>query len=244
MTMTIARKALRDVKIADEVKGTVTAVFATLNVVDADNDVTMPGAFTQGAPVVISAYGHRSWSGDLPIGKGTIREEGDEVILDGQFFMDTTHGRDAFLTVKELSEADLQEWSYSLENVVSESGEWDGRQVNVIKSVKVKEVSPVLRGVGVNTHTLEAKSVTKFGEHAEAALGGVREFVALAVDRLTERRAAGKSIDEQSEALGLLEAELAPLRSAIDPDPESDELAAGTEEFLRAVRSNLNQENN
>jgi hypothetical protein len=244
--MTVTHKALRNVKVADEAKGTVTAVFATLNVEDADGDVTLPGAFTDGAPVVISAYGHRSWSGDLPLGKGLIREEGDEAILEGQFFLDTTHGRDAFLTVKELSEAGLQEWSYSLHNVVSEAGEWDGRQVNLLKRIVVKEVSPVLRGSGVNTRTLTAKSdtITKFAEHTDAALCEVREFVAMAVDRLTERRAAGKSIDEQTSALDLLEAELDPLRTAIEPEPTTDELTAGTIEYLRAVRSHIHQENN
>jgi hypothetical protein len=202
----------------------------------------MPGAFTDGAPVVISAYGHRSWSGELPLGKGTIREDGDEVILDGQFFLDTTHGRDAFLTVKELSNAGLQEWSYSLENVISEPGEWDGRQVNILKRITVKEVSPVLRGSGVNTRTLAAKSGTKFAEHTDTALAGVREFVVMAVDRLTERRAAGKSIDEQREALVMLDAELDPLRSAMTPEPEPDKQQPETTEFLRAVRSNI-QEN-
>src|SRR5213595_1548806 len=61
--------------------GEVTALFARLNVVDADGDVTLSGAFTEGAPVVISAYGHTSWGGALPVGKGTIGTRGDLALL-------------------------------------------------------------------------------------------------------------------------------------------------------------------
>lgn len=247
MTTTL-HKTFRDVTVKDEAKGLVSAVFATLNVIDADGDVTLPGAFTDGAKVVISAYGHRSWDGELPLGTGTIREDGDEAIFEGKFFIDTTHGRDAFLTVKELSEAGLQEWSYSLENVVSERSEWDGREVNLLKRITVKEVSPVLRGAGVNTRTLAAKGApTKFADHVEVALRALDEVVPLAVARLTERQATGKSTDEQREALGALDAALDPLRAALDATPPSDPEPPATTnpatvEWLRAVRSNIAQE--
>lgn len=156
------RKSLARVQIKDEATGQVEAVFSTLNVVDKDGDVTLPGAFTDGAPVVISAYGHGSWSGQLPVGKGTIREDGDQAVLEGQFFLDTTHGRDTFLTVKALSEGDgLQEWSYSLEDVKSHRGQHDGRQVRFIDAVRVKEVSPVLVGAGVDTRTLATKAAKR-----------------------------------------------------------------------------------
>ena len=39
--------------------------------------MTLKGAFTTGQAVVVSAYGHGSWEGKLPVGKGVIREEGD-----------------------------------------------------------------------------------------------------------------------------------------------------------------------
>ena len=151
-------KALSQVQIKSESEGTVSAVFSTLGVVDKDGDVTVKGAFTDGAAVVISAYGHRSHDGALPVGKGTIREDGDKVVMDGEFFMNTTHGRDAFETVKELGE--LQEWSYSLNDVKADRNVvFDGAKVRrVIKSVRVKEVSPVLMGAGIDTGTLEAKS--------------------------------------------------------------------------------------
>jgi Caudovirus prohead serine protease len=143
-----------EVKAAD--KGQVSAVFATFNVVDKDGDVTLPGAFTDGAEVLISAYQHTSWGGALPVGKGQIRTTATEAILEGQFFMDTVAGRDTFNVVKEL--AGRQEWSYGYDVMEGDYGTFEGRDVQFLKALKVHEVSPVLVGAGVNTRTLEVKS--------------------------------------------------------------------------------------
>ncbi|PAZ15674.1 hypothetical protein CLM62_12825 [Streptomyces sp. SA15] len=150
-------KTLRGVEIKDESKGEVTAVFATLGVRDHDGDFTRDGAFTDGAPVRISAYGHKSWDGLLPVGKGVIRIKGKKAILEGQFFMNTTHGRDTFETVRELSEAGLQEWSYGFDINEFSFGEEKGQQVRYLDRVTVHEVSPVLLGAGIGTRTLSAK---------------------------------------------------------------------------------------
>src|SRR3954469_9939021 len=100
-------KSLGRVEIKDAEKGIVEAVFSTFDVKDHDGDVTLKGAFKDGAPVRISAYNHGSWQGALPVGKGYISVDGDSAVLKGQFFMNTTHGRDTFETVKQLSEAGL-----------------------------------------------------------------------------------------------------------------------------------------
>lgn len=147
-------KRLR-VEIKDESQGLVRAVFSTFNVIDSDRDVTLPGAFTDGAPVRISAYNHRSWDDALPVGKGMIHADDHEAILDGEFFMTTSHGRDTFETVKQLGP--LAEWSYGYDVLDAEPGTQDGRAVQFLKRLAVHEVSPVLRGAGVNTRTLEAK---------------------------------------------------------------------------------------
>lgn len=155
-------KALSGVTVKDADLGLVEAVFATYGVVDKDRDLTMKGALPIGEPVVISAYGHGSHKGMLPAGKGVLVEDGDNVILKGEFLMETTHGRDTFLTVKALSEDDLQEWSYSLEGVEAVPATVDGQRVRQINKVgRVKEVSPVLIGAGVNTRTISVKSQTK-----------------------------------------------------------------------------------
>lgn len=158
MNPTITKKSvMTTARVKDADQGIVELVFATFNKVDKDGDVTLKGAFSSGADVVLSAYGHKSWEGALPYGTGTIRETATEAVAEVKFLLDTTHGRDAFITVKALSEKGLQEWSYSLEDVVSERGTVDGKSVNILKKITVKEVSPVLRGAGTDTRTTSTK---------------------------------------------------------------------------------------
>ena len=234
------RKSLTDVAIKDADQGLVEAVFATFDVIDLDGDVTRKGAIPDGTPVVISAYNHQSHKGALPIGKGTVHEVGNQAVLKGQFFMDTTHGRDAFATVKALSADGLQEWSYSLQDIESKRATVDGKSVREITRVKIKEVSPVLIGAGIDTHTVDVKdATTKFSELKAAALDGVASLVDTAVERLTLRTAEGKSISEQVSAYDEAIAALEPLRKAIDehnatpPTKSSDE--AFRHEFARFV---------
>ncbi|MEV0994650.1 HK97 family phage prohead protease [Nonomuraea sp. NPDC050202] len=144
------------VEIKDESKGLVRAVFSTFNKIDSHRDVTLPGAFEDGAEVPISSYGHTSWDGALPVGKGTIRQTSKEAIFEGQFFMDTTHGADTFRTVKALGS--LGQWSYGYDALEYSFGEHDGQDVRFLSKLKTHEVSPVLLGAGVGTRTLATKS--------------------------------------------------------------------------------------
>lgn len=144
-------------KLSDE-KGAFAAVFATLNVVDHDGDVIPNGAIEDGAKVRISAYNHSSWGGALPVGKGTIHEVDNELHVEGEFFQNTTVGRDTYETVKGLD--DLTEWSFGFDVLESERATMDGEQVNKLTKLKVFEVSPVLLGAGVGTRTLEVKALT------------------------------------------------------------------------------------
>ncbi len=150
------RKTLR-ASIKDDEKGIVTAAFAKLGVMDLDGDITLPGAFgTQ--KVGVSAYGHNSWSGALPIGRGTISEKDGEAVAELKLFMTTENGRDHFEVIKGMG--DLQEWSYGFD--VKETGEVteEMRQQGVrrvLKKLKVHEVSPVLRGAGIGTRTTAVK---------------------------------------------------------------------------------------
>lgn len=150
-------KALTHFELKDADRGEVRAIFSTLEVIDADGDVTRPGAFEDGAPVRISAYGHASWMGALPVGKGTISAGEKEAVLEGRFFLDTSGGRDTFGVVKEMGE--LQEWSYGYDVAKSSEGEFAGAQVRFLEKLVVHEVSPVLLGAGVNTRTLAVKGI-------------------------------------------------------------------------------------
>jgi hypothetical protein len=144
-------RGLMEVK-ADGEQGLVQAVFATLNVVDSDGDVTLPGAFGN-QKVRLGAWGH-AWQ-ELPVGKGTIGEEGDKAVFDGAFFLDTEAGKEHYLTVKNLAE--LQEWSYGFRVLDSEVGQFEGKDVRFLKSLQVFEVSPVMQGAGVDTMTVAIK---------------------------------------------------------------------------------------
>jgi len=161
--------------------GTVKAVFATLGVIDHDGDIIMPGSIVTGTAVRLSAYNHKSWSDSMPIGRGTIAEIGNELIFDGQFFMDVQSAADTFKTVKNLAE--LGEWSFGFDVLEKEYSidPATGIENRRIKKMSVYEVSPVLLGAGIATRTLDMKSLgagsTTYQEHTEALMEAVADFV-------------------------------------------------------------------
>lgn len=136
--------------------GAFSAVFVTLNVIDRDGDMVVPGAITNGEAVRIAAWGH-AW-GDLPVGKGVIYANDREAWVDGQFFLSTEQGRNTYETVKGLGE--LQEWSFGFDILDSTPGTFKGERVRFLKRLKVHEVSPVLLGAGVRTRTTAIKGTT------------------------------------------------------------------------------------
>jgi HK97 family phage prohead protease len=216
------RKGFSHVEIKAADKGQVEAVFSTFNVKDLDGDVTLPGAFQDGAPVRISAFNHDSWGSALPVGKGTIHTTKTEAFLDGQFFLDTAAGRDTFTTVKELG--DLQEWSYGYDVVGSSYGQWEGQEVQFLNSLKVYEVSPVLVGAGIGTRTLSAKSAgLKFSDEATQVLASVTGLVNRAADVMAIRSEKGKGLSaESADLLGHVEAELKRLAELLRAEPTPD----------------------
>ena len=144
--------------------GAFVATFATLDVIDKDGEVTVKGAFQDGQEVRISAWGH-NW-GALPVGKGTIHANDTKAWVEGQFFLDTSHGQDTYKTVKSLGT--LQEWSYGFSVTEEAMGEFEGQKVRFLKGLDVFEVSPVLLGAGINTGT-DAIKEAKVGARNAAA---------------------------------------------------------------------------
>lgn len=152
-------KAFQPVDMTLTEEGAVRVAFARLNVIDHDGDVTYPGAIATKA-VPMSSFEHRSWphkGGFLPVGKGEVREQGDLAIFDGAFFVDTTHGRDTYLTVKHMG--DLQEWSYGFTTIDSVPTPMvNGTKARRgLKALDVHEISPVLKGAG-ESRTVGIKS--------------------------------------------------------------------------------------
>ena len=129
-------------------EGVVVARIATFNAKDKDGDITLAGAF--GEQTVPMVYGH-DWL-SMPIGKGRIYEEADSAIFEGQFNLNIEPGREAFESVKFMG--DLQEWSYGYEVKDYEMT----KEARILKSLGVKEASPVLVGAGMDTGTLLVKS--------------------------------------------------------------------------------------
>jgi HK97 family phage prohead protease len=134
--------------------GEFSAVFATLGVVDHDGDVTTPGAFRDGQKVRIAYWGHR-WQ-DLPVGKGVIHADEEKAWVEGRFFLDTNAGLETYRTVKALEE--LQEWSYGFDIDKWSVGKFGDREVRFLEGLTVHEVSPVMLGAGIGTHTTAIKA--------------------------------------------------------------------------------------
>lgn len=163
---------------SDPDSGEISAVIATLDVVDRDGDVTVAGAFADSPPVKISLYNHASAYGTmLPVGVGAIKEQGDQAVFSGELFLDTAGGLEAHTTLKRLNEAGSpSEWSYGFEVLESEEGEHKGESVRVLKRLAPFEVSPVMRGAGIDTQTIEVKG-QRYVDEAERVLAAVSGFI-------------------------------------------------------------------
>ncbi len=130
------------------------AIFASMQVIDRDHDVTIPGAF--GEQTVKLAQAHQ-WQ--VPnIGMAKIRESGNDALADFQFYLDMAAGREWFSALKNNFDNGVpQEWSYGFNIEDSGAGEFEGQPVRFLKRLKVHEVSPVMVGAGIDTRTLDIK---------------------------------------------------------------------------------------
>lgn len=214
-------------------EGTFEAVFATLNVVDKDGDITINGAFGEQS-VLISQYNHGSWNDGakaLPIGVGRIFERGDEAIVVGEFDMDDPDAVKTYRKFKYISEKGLtQEFSYALPEIDYEFRDIDGRRVRVLKRIRVPEVSPVLMGAGENTRLLSVKAGKQeeeetqeepksrtFAEHAADVLADVEGLVKRFQEIAELRAIAGKSVSSEStDAMLKLRDRLQPVMTELD----------------------------
>lgn len=216
-------------------EGSVRAQFSVFNAVDSDNDVTLPGAFTNGASVRMASYGHKL--SELPVGKGAIFADDQRAIFNGRFFLDSTVGRDTYETVKAM--ADLQEWSYEYDVLDSEPGTFQGQPVRLLKALKVHGVTPVYLGAGSDTLTLDIKSYAVEGEEIEAA---VRGYVDRVKSRVSVRAKEGRTLSSANrnrlgalvESLGSVSDEIRKLLEDTDPEKSREEVSR---EYLKLLRT-------
>lgn len=201
MRKELERKSFTGIELKEDKPGAFTARIATLNVIDKDGDVTLPGAFPSGKTILISAYMHGSWGGELPVGKGVIAEKGDDVLVEGEFNLNTETGKEHYETLK--FTPDLSEWSYGfIILALDEESDWNEnpKVYRVIKSLDVFEASPVLRGAGINTALLAIKNEKEDGvtytDQANAVLAAVKELVDRTKSLADLRRKEGRDLSK------------------------------------------------
>jgi len=222
--MVLTRKSVQ-LELKKDKEGAFVAKIATLNVIDKDGDVTASGAFPQGKEVLVSAYQHESWGGALPVGKAIIKEDGDDVIAEGEFNLKTQTGREHYEAVK--FSGGLQEWSYGFSVLESEDSEVEGQKVRILKSVEPYEISPVLLGAGIGTQTLAIKNdKTAYVDQAESVLAAVSDLTERTKSLADLRRKEGRVLSSSNrermskllKALSDVATDLKELLEATEPD--------------------------
>ena len=196
------------------------ASFATLNVIDSDEDVALPGVFGVQSAFLVPAH---NWSASVPpFGKGTSREDGDDAIVDFKLNPDTQGGREWRAHLKfDLEEGEpIQEWSYGYEILDSEKGEFEGRQVQFLKKVRIHEFSPVILGAGVGTGTIDMKSgqtlTTQF-ETVGASLAETLDLLGRCRSLADRRAKEGRNLSEANRTkLAILLKNLGDIKEGID----------------------------
>ena len=185
----------------DDDAGTITAVFARFNTMDRDRDVTLPGYFGKQDVAIADAHDRTKI-----VGRGTITEQTDVAVLTGRFFLETQKGKEAYLTTKAMG--DLQEWSYGYRILEggSKMGTFKGDDVRFLQpkddgtaGVDVHEVSTVLRGSGVGTHTTSIKSDgLRFVDQAEEVARSAELLIARAEEIKQMRAEKGSTLGDEA----------------------------------------------
>lgn len=169
--MDIERKTFRgEIKQTDN-EGSFEAIIATLDVVDADGDIIVPGAFQNATVSVLPAHN----SQHVPLGKAKMEDRDNKAIAVGQFNLDVKAAKEWHKALQfDLENPPaIQEWSFAYRVVESEMETRDEEEVRILKKMDVMEVSPVLRGAGVGTGTIAAKQ--RFVDQLETTLKALED---------------------------------------------------------------------
>ena len=168
------------------------ARIATLSAIDHDGDTYAKGAFAWAAGgdqwvPILPAHNREA----MPLGKARVYEEGDAAYAELYLNLATEHGRNWHETLKfDLEKGGpVQEWSYGF-RVLDHAKELRGNTpVRVLKRLSVDEVSPVIRGAGVNTGTLSMKALAELGPDEDETSEKAKSML-LGLDLLREVKSA------------------------------------------------------
>lgn len=199
-------KAANPLVIKDADKGEVTSVVATLNVIDKDQDVILPGFIGTQEVAILRSHDWSMW----PVGRGTVTDaDGKEAIFTGRFNLDMAEGREGFEALK--FQGDLQEWSWGFmtHRGGAKQGEFEGQDVwflgpleDASPGSKVYEVSPVLVGAGEGTRTTDLKGIQPGGsgpidDQVESVLAAVKDLVTRYGSLADLRAEKGRQLSEE-----------------------------------------------
>lgn len=135
-------------------EGAFSAVIST-DALDRDGEIVAREAFkgSLGKTIpLIQAHDHRS----LPVGKGVVGQTAEGTTLEGNFFLDTNAGQEAYKTAKHM--ASQQEFSVGFMPRKSEYVLVEGKNVRKITDLELFEASLVLVGASRGTRLAAIKA--------------------------------------------------------------------------------------
>lgn len=200
------------------------AELATLSAIDSDGDTYEKGAFSwkpeghQWA-MMMPAHNRRA----IPFGKARVYEEGDKAFAELNLNLKTSAGQEwhqALLFDFEVGKP-VQEWSFGYNAEYTYRVNASGR-IRVLTKVDVDEVSPVLRGAGNGTRTIEIKNAKLTDDHHARLIGDLGELAtAIDADPACVSASGLKQLREIHDAIGRV--------FGGDKEPTADEVKAALE---------------
>jgi HK97 family phage prohead protease len=215
-----------DLELKEETEGKVSAVFSVFNSLDSDGDVVLPGSIKSGfkSGSVPMVWAHK-W--DMPIGKGSIKSDGDKATFEGEFFMDTESGKEAYKIVKNM--ADMQQWSFGYRVNDAERGKVgegdEEKDARFLKDLTVFEVSPVLVGANQDTYTMAIKS----NEELLKEIVGTDEEKAVLGSSSFGKEPVSEELNEEDAVSPEVEVDKA---KSVDEMPTAEELIKNPAKYL------------
>lgn len=135
----------------------------------------------------------------MTIGAGVILEKGEDLLFEGELNLNMESGKEHYEMMKFAPE--LVEFSYGFKVLeLDEESEWskNPKVWRVFKKLDIFEVSPVLRGAGIDTALLAIKSDkdkgTTYADQAEAVLAAVKDLVDRTKSLADLRRKEGRDL--------------------------------------------------